>query len=70
MKGIDGPIRATVDVTVDPCDNAQRSQLTISLDFEGHGIGRLLVPLVVRREASREMPRNLKRLKDRLEADA
>ncbi len=44
-----------------------RAQLTIALDFEGHGLGRLLVPLVVRRQARREMPRNLAALKQRLE---
>jgi len=66
VRGIDGPIRAAVDVTVAPV-GPSRSRLTISVDFEGHGIGRLLVPLVVRREARKEMPANLAALKDRLE---
>jgi hypothetical protein len=43
------------------------AQLTIALEFEGHGIGRLLVPLVVQRQAQREMPANLAALKERLE---
>ena len=38
VHGIDGPIRATVSVTVDPLDDDARSRLTIALDFEGHGI--------------------------------
>ena len=42
--------------------------MTIELDFAGHGIGRLLVPLVVRRQAAGEMPENMRRLKERLEA--
>lgn len=42
--------------------------MTIALDFEGHGIGRLLVPVLVRREARREMPVNVTKLKERLEA--
>jgi uncharacterized protein YndB with AHSA1/START domain len=67
VRGVDGPIRAVVDVTVRPIDGGKRSEVTISLDFEGHGIGKLLVPLVVRREARKEMPRNLRRLKERLE---
>ena len=66
VRGIDGPIRAIVDVTVEPL-TAHRSRLTIAVDFEGHGIGKLLVPLVVRREARREMPANLATLKERLE---
>ena len=67
VRGIDGPIRAVVDVTVESLAPA-RSRLTITVDFEGHGIGKLLVPLVVRREARKEMPDNLRKLKQRLEA--
>ncbi|HET7173057.1 MAG TPA: SRPBCC family protein [Nocardioidaceae bacterium] len=66
VRGIDGPIRATVDVIVEPL-TAVRSLLTIALDFDGHGIGKVLVPLVVRREAAKEMPANLATLKRRLE---
>ncbi|CAN5214243.1 hypothetical protein BH18ACT9_BH18ACT9_17620 [soil metagenome] len=68
VRGIDGPIRALVDVTVEPLDGNSRSRVTISVDFEGHGVGRLLVPLVVRRQAGREMPANCRRLKERLES--
>jgi uncharacterized protein YndB with AHSA1/START domain len=69
VRGVDGPIRATVDVTVEPRSDT-RAQLTIALDFEGHGIGRLLVPLLVRREAEREMPVNVATLKHRLEGSS
>lgn len=65
-RGISGPIRAKVAVTVEPLDGS-RSRVTIELDFTGHGIGRLLVPLVVRRQAAREMPDHMKRLKQRLQ---
>jgi hypothetical protein len=47
--------------------NGRRSRVTIELDFDGHGVGKLLVPLVVRREARKEMPANLLALKERLE---
>ena len=40
----------------------------IEIDFTGHGIGKLLVPLVVRREARKEMPVNVPTLKDLIEA--
>ncbi len=69
VRGVDGPIRATVGVTVEPLSDT-RSRLSISVDFEGHAIGRILVPLIVRREAEREMPDNLAALKRRLEATA
>jgi uncharacterized protein YndB with AHSA1/START domain len=68
VHGTDGPIRAIVDVTVQPVDGSARSRVTIELDFEGHGIGKLLVPLVVRKQARKEMPANVKRLKEQLEA--
>ena len=69
VRGIDGPIRALVDVTVEPLGTG-RSRLTISVDFAGHGIGKVLVPLVVRREAAKEMPANVAALKRRLESSA
>jgi len=68
VHGIDGPIRAIVDVTVEPLDTGARSRVRIELEFEGHGIGKLLVPLVVRRQARTEMPANCARLKEQLEA--
>jgi hypothetical protein len=67
VQGIDGPIRATVDVTVEPLTETS-SQLTIVVDFDGHGIGKLLVPLIVRRQAQKEMPANVEALKRRVEA--
>jgi uncharacterized protein YndB with AHSA1/START domain len=67
VRGVDGPIRAAVDVLVEPVTGA-RSRLTISVDFTGHGIGKILVPLMVRREARKEMPDNLAALKQRMEA--
>jgi uncharacterized protein YndB with AHSA1/START domain len=66
VRGIDGPIRALVDLSVQSVAD-DRSRLTISIDFQGHGIGKVLVPLVVRREARKEMPANLAALKARLE---
>ena len=69
VHGIDGPTRALVDVTVQALDDAH-SSVSLDIDFEGHGIGKLLVPLVVRRRAAKEMPANIARLKDRLESSA
>jgi hypothetical protein len=66
-RGISGPIRAIVRVAVEPLADPSRSRVTIELDFTGHGVGRLLVPLVVRRQAAAEMPENMARLKQRLE---
>jgi len=67
VRGIDGPIRAIVDVTVVEL-GPTRSRLTIVVDFEGHGIGRVLVPLLVRREAEKDMPANVAALTGGMEA--
>jgi uncharacterized protein YndB with AHSA1/START domain len=66
VRGTDGPIRAVVNLTVQPLSPGT-CELTISVDFTGHGIGKILVPLIVRREAGKEMPINLATLKQRLE---
>jgi hypothetical protein len=66
VRGIDGPIRADVDVLVEPMTDS-RSRLTISVGFTGHGIGKILVPLMVRREARKEMPGNMAALKQTME---
>jgi uncharacterized protein YndB with AHSA1/START domain len=61
-RGLDGPIRPIASVVVEPHDGGSR--VTFSLDFEGHGVGVGLLPLV-RRQARRGTPisyRNLKRL--------
>ena len=67
VRGIGGPVRAAVEVLVEPVTGAC-SRLTISVDFSGHGIGKILVPLMVRREARKEMPDNMAALKQRMEA--
>jgi uncharacterized protein YndB with AHSA1/START domain len=68
VRAVDGPVRAIVDVTVTPLNEGHQSRVTIKLDFTGHGIGKLLVPLIVRRSARKEMPADLERLKQRLES--
>jgi uncharacterized protein YndB with AHSA1/START domain len=66
VQGTDGPIRATVDVLVEQVTDS-RSRLTISVDFTGHSIGKILVPLMVRRQARKEMPDNVAALKQLIE---
>lgn len=69
FRGIDGPIRPRGKGTIEPIDDGARSRVTFELDFEGHGIGKLLLPLV-RRQARRLVPQNYERLKQRLESGA
>jgi uncharacterized protein YndB with AHSA1/START domain len=70
LRGLDGPIRPVATGTIEPLDDGERSRATIELDFESHGIGKLLVPLVVRPQAKWELPGNMQRLKERLEGGA
>jgi uncharacterized protein YndB with AHSA1/START domain len=65
-EGIDGPIRPHATVTVEPVGTG-RSRVTFTLDFEGHGVGVPLVPLV-RRQAQQAAPRSYHNLKRLLEA--
>ena len=64
---LDGPVRARGRGRFEPLDEGRRTRFTFELDFDGHGIGKLLVPLVVRRQAAKELPQSHANLKQRLE---
>ncbi|AVV40248.1 SRPBCC family protein [Streptomyces sp. ID05-04B] len=70
LKGLDGPIRGRVQGEITPLDDGRRSRVTLDLDFEGKGVGKVLLPLVVRHQVRRELPNNERLLKDRLEHGA
>jgi uncharacterized protein YndB with AHSA1/START domain len=57
------PVVAIAKGTVEPLGEGQRSLVTIALEFDGHGIGRLLAPLI-RHQARKQLPRDQKRLKE------
>jgi hypothetical protein len=67
FRVLDGPVRAKGTGTFEPVGEGQRTRFTFELDFEGHGVGKLLVPLVVRRQARKEVPETHAKLKRRLE---
>ena len=68
FRGIDGPVRVVGTVTVSPVEPG-RSRVALELDFEGKGLGKLLVP-VARRDARKQVPRSQQLLKERLESRA
>jgi hypothetical protein len=70
VRAVGGPLIAIAKGTIEPLDDGKRSRLTIALEFHGHGIGRLLVPLVIRRQARRQLPKNQQQLKEVLERGA
>ena len=71
------PIVSSIDIArppdevfayvTDPARFGER--VTFALDFEGHGIGRPLLP-AIRRQAARAAPVSYRSLKERLEGDA
>jgi len=65
--GVDGPVRPNVEMTVEPLADNTRARITVVMDFEAHGIGKLLVPLVVRRLAAKRTPQSYQHLKEKLE---
>ena len=66
-RGIDGPIRVHATIVVEPLDHGTRSHVTFTLDFEGPGLGRLMVPQI-RRMAAKAAPNSHQNLKQLLEA--
>jgi uncharacterized protein YndB with AHSA1/START domain len=69
FRGVDGAVRPIGHGTVEPVADGARSRVTIELDFEGHGLGKLLRPLVVS-QARKQVPQNQEQLKERLESGA
>lgn len=61
------PVTAIAKGRIEPLDGGNRSRVTITLDFAGHGIGKLLIPLVIRHQARKQLPQNAARLKEVLE---
>jgi uncharacterized protein YndB with AHSA1/START domain len=70
VRGIDGPVRGIVHGVVEPTGDGARSRVTMELDFQAHGLGVLIVPLIVRRQAKSELPRATEKLKELLESAA
>jgi uncharacterized protein YndB with AHSA1/START domain len=67
FRVVDGPVRARGRGTFEPLDDGRRTRFTFELDFDGHGIGKVLVPLIVRRQAQKELPESHANLKRKLE---
>ena len=67
FRGIDGPVRPIGKGRLEPLDDGRSTRFTFEIDFEGHGIGKLLVPLVVKRQAKTEIVKSHEALKQQLE---
>jgi len=69
FRGVDGPLRPVGKGVIEPLDDGTRSQVTIELDFQAHGlVGKMLLPMA-RSQARKQLPNDQQRLKERLEAE-
>lgn len=64
VRGVDGPVRAHVTMDLTPTKGG--THLKYRIDFEGHGIGRVIAPLA-RKGARKDLAAMLERLKRRIE---
>jgi hypothetical protein len=61
------PVIATARGAIEPLSGGEQSRLTIALEFEAHGIGKLLLPLVILPQARKQLTKDVQALKQRLE---
>jgi uncharacterized protein YndB with AHSA1/START domain len=66
VRATGGPVTAAAKGEIRPVDTGRQSFLTIALQFEGQGVGKLLVPLIAR-QARKQLSGNLRKLKDLIE---
>jgi uncharacterized membrane protein len=66
FRGTAGPVRPIGTYTVDQT-GASSSRVTLELDLEGHGIGKLFA-ILARRQAAKEVPIDLENFKELLES--
>jgi uncharacterized protein YndB with AHSA1/START domain len=67
VRGVDGPVRAHVTMDLTPTADGAGTHLEYGIDFQGHGIGKLIAPLA-RQGARKDVADTLDRLRQRLEA--
>ncbi len=67
FRGTSGPVRPVGAVTVESLDDGARSRVTIEIELQGNGLGKLLAPLA-NRDARKNVPKNQAKLKERLES--
>jgi hypothetical protein len=68
FRVLDGPIRAVGTVSIEPVGDGSLSRLTITIDFQGHGLaGKVLLP-VAKGQARKQIPKDQAKLKALLES--
>ena len=67
FRVLDGPVRPVGRGVVEPIGDGSHSRMTLTLDFEGHGMGKLMLPLV-RSQAEKQVVKDGAKMKERLES--
>jgi hypothetical protein len=67
-RGVSGPMAGVSRCTVEPLNGGRRSRLTIALEIEARGLGKLLLPLA-RSRARRALPKQLEKMKEILDGN-
>ncbi|MDQ2967754.1 MAG: SRPBCC family protein [Actinomycetota bacterium] len=68
FRVLDGPVRAVGTVAIEPLDHGSRSRVTITIDFQGHGLGgKVLLPLA-KSQARKQIPKDQAKMKALLES--
>jgi hypothetical protein len=68
FRGTAGPVRPVGTVTVDSLGESS-ARMTLELELEGHGIGKLFA-IIARRQAAKELPESHQKFKELLESGA
>jgi uncharacterized protein YndB with AHSA1/START domain len=68
FRGTAGPVRPVGTVTVDPVGESS-SRMTLELELQGHGVGKLFA-FFARRQAAKELPESHQKFKELLESGA
>jgi len=66
-QAVGGPILPDATLTIEPLDGGSRSRVTFAIDYRTSGVGKLILPLVVR-QTEQAAPVSFRRLKERLES--
>jgi len=68
FRGIDGAIRPLGRFVLTPLDGGTRTRYDFEFDFETHGMSGKMFGKIARRQADKEIPQDLARLKAKLES--
>jgi hypothetical protein len=61
------PVTATAKGSIEPLGDGEHSRLIIAIEFEAHGIGKFLLPLIILPQARKQLTKDAQALRQQLE---